>query len=197
MRMLLIAQFPAGRVAESSVAFYKDRSGKKERQIMADVAILIGSASDVETVRPCMDVLRSLKIEYSVAVSSAHRTPMRTERIVVEAEAAGAKVFICAAGMAAHLAGAVAARTMRPVIGLPIASSTLGGIDSLLSTVQMPSGFPVATVAINGSRNAAWLAAQILALHDLDLWQRLLEAREDMAQAVEQASANLDHAAER
>lgn len=163
---------------------------------MAQVAILVGSASDTEVVRPCLDVLRSLKLDYTVAITSAHRTPARTERLIAEAEAAGARVFICAAGLAAHLAGAVAARTLRPVIGLPIASSTIGGMDALLSTVQMPSGFPVATVAINGARNAAWLAAQILALHDLDLWQKLLEAREDMARSTEQASTNLEHAAE-
>ena len=163
---------------------------------MPAVAVIIGSMSDMDKVRPCLDVLRSLDIDYSATVSSAHRTPERTERLVAEAEASGVKVFICAAGMAAHLAGAVAARTLRPVIGLPVSGSPLNGMDSLLSTVQMPSGFPVATVAINGARNAAWLAAQILALHDIDLWQKLLEAREDMAKGVEQAAENLTHAAD-
>lgn len=160
------------------------------------VAVFIGSSSDVDKVRPCLEVLRTLEIEFTATITSAHRTPERTERLVAEAEASGVKVFICAAGMAAHLAGAVAARTLRPVIGLPISSGTLNGTDALFSTVQMPSGFPVATVAINGARNAAWLAAQILALDNIELWQKLLQARDDMAQAVEQASVNLTHGSE-
>lgn len=163
---------------------------------MPEVAVIMGSASDMDTVKPCIEILRRLDISYTATVSSAHRTPARTEKLIADAEASGVKVFICAAGMAAHLAGAVAARTMRPVIGLPIGGSNLAGMDALFSTVQMPSGFPVATVAINGARNAAWLAAQILALHDLDLWQKLLEAREEMAQAVEQSAASLAHASE-
>lgn len=163
---------------------------------MPQVAVIIGSISDADKVRPCLEVLRSLGVDYTFTVSSAHRTPERTERLVAEAEAGGVKVFICAAGMAAHLAGAVAARTMRPVIGIPMSGSPLQGADALYSTVQMPAGFPVATVAIDGARNAAWLAAQILALHDLDLWQKLLEAREEMARGVEQAAMNLSHASE-
>ena len=130
---------------------------------MAQVVIMMGSKSDEEKVSPCVDVLRSLGISYLFTVSSAHRTPERTEKILREQEAAGAKVFICAAGMAAHLAGAVAARTTRPVIGIPVSGGLMGGMDAMLATVQMPPGFPVATVAMDkaGARNAAWLAAQI------------------------------------
>ena len=125
---------------------------------MAQVVIMMGSKSDEEKVSPCVDVLRSLGISYLFTVSSAHRTPERTEKILREQEAAGAKVFICAAGMAAHLAGAVAARTTRPVIGIPVSGGLMGGMDAMLATVQMPPGFPVATVAMDkaGARNAAW-----------------------------------------
>ena len=132
---------------------------------MAHVVILMGSKSDEEKVSPCVDVLKSLGIDYVFTVSSAHRTPERTEALVRDEEARGARVFICAAGMAAHLAGAVAARTSRPVIGIPVSGGGLAGMDALFSTVQMPPGFPVATVALDkaGARNAAWLAAQILA----------------------------------
>ena len=139
---------------------------------MADVCILMGSASDEEKVAPCMGVLKELGISHTVTVSSAHRTPERTDSIVREAEAAGCKVFICAAGMAAHLAGAMAAGTTLPVIGIPIKSS-LDGMDALLATVQMPSGIPVATVAIDGAKNAAFLAAEILALGDVELTEKL------------------------
>ena len=153
---------------------------------MAQVVVLMGSASDEEIVSPCMEILRNLGIEYSVTVSSAHRTPERTERIVREQEAAGCRVFICAAGMAAHLAGAVAARTDRPVIGIPVSGKSLAGNDALYSTVQMPPGFPVATVALDkaGARNAAWLAAQILAVSDDALRGRIREARRKMAEDV-------------
>ena len=135
---------------------------------MASVVILMGSISDEEKVAPCAEILGRLGIDFYLTVTSAHRTPERTARIVAEQEKAGAKVFICAAGMAAHLAGAVAAKTVRPVIGIPISGTAFGGMDALLSTVQMPPGFPVATVACDkaGARNAAWMAAQILALSD-------------------------------
>ena len=130
---------------------------------MAQVVIMMGSKSDEEKVSPCVDVLRSLGISYLFTVSSAHRTPERTEKILREQEAAGAKVFICAAGMAAHLAGAVAARTTRPVIGIPVSGGLMGGMDAMLATVQMPPGFPVATVAMDkaGARNAAGMAAHL------------------------------------
>ncbi|GFH62991.1 MAG: 5-(carboxyamino)imidazole ribonucleotide mutase [Candidatus Desulfovibrio kirbyi] len=153
----------------------------------ADVVILIGSKSDEALVAPCVEILRDLGIACVFTVSSAHRTPERTRRLIREHEAAGARVFVCAAGMAAHLAGAVAAHTTRPVIGIPIAGETLGGMDALLSTVQMPAGFPVATVALNktGARNAAWLAAQILALSDPELRDKLEKKRARMRDAVE------------
>lgn len=153
------------------------------------VAIFIGSASDEPTVSPCADVLKSLGIPFLFTVTSAHRTPERTERLVRELETQGCEVFICAAGMAAHLAGVVCALTLRPVIGIPVAASALGGMDALLATVQMPPGFPVATVALDkpGARNAAWLAARILALHDPALAARLHEARAQMVLDVEAA----------
>ena len=116
---------------------------------MAQVAIFIGSASDEPVIAPCAEVLRKLGVSYRFTVTSAHRTPERTEALVRELEAEGCRVFICAAGMAAHLAGAVAARTLKPVIGIPVSGAALGGMDALLSTVQMPPGFPVATVALD------------------------------------------------
>lgn len=161
---------------------------------MIEVGIFIGSISDEETVRPCAEVLDALGIAYVFTVSSAHRTPARTEALVDRLEQDGCKVFICAAGMAAHLAGAVAARTIRPVIGIPVTASSLGGMDALLATVMMPPGFPVATVALDkaGARNAAWLAAQMLALNDADLAGRLREARAAFVRDVEQAAARLE-----
>lgn len=162
---------------------------------MPKVAIFMGSLSDEPQVSPCASVLKSLEIPYIFTVTSAHRTPERTERLVRELEKEGVQVFICAAGMAAHLAGAVAARTTKPVIGIPVSNPALGGMDALLSTVQMPPGFPVATVALDkpGARNAAWLAAQILALHDTALAARLAEARHTFQDDVEKASAELRH----
>jgi 5-(carboxyamino)imidazole ribonucleotide mutase len=150
----------------------------------------MGSISDEETVRPCAELLEKLGIGFNIAVSSAHRTPERTEMLVREADRNGCRVFICAAGMAAHLAGAVAARTIRPVIGIPVTASSLGGLDAILSTLMMPPGFPVATLAPDkaGARNAAWLAAQILALDDEGLASRLREERAVMARGVEEDS---------
>ena len=160
------------------------------------IAILIGSISDEEKMRPCSKVLDSLGIEHLFTVTSAHRTLERTERIIRECEAGGCQIFICAAGLAAHLAGAVAARTIKPVIGVPLsnAGSALGGLDAMLSTVQMPPGYPVATVALDGAgaKNAAWLAASILALGDAELAGRIRAAREGFAQDVETAAAKLN-----
>ena len=153
---------------------------------MAQVVIMMGSKSDEEKVSPCVDVLRSLGISYLFTVSSAHRTPERTEKILREQEAAGAKVFICAAGMAAHLAGAV--------IGIPVSGGLMGGMDAMLATVQMPPGFPVATVAMDkaGARNAAWLAAQILAVADPALDEKIRAARAKMQAGVEEAAAEIE-----
>ena len=154
----------------------------------AKVAVFIGSASDEATVAPCADILKKLGIPFRFTVTSAHRTPERTAELV------GCEVFICAAGMAAHLAGAVAARTMKPVIGIPVAASPLGGMDALLATVQMPPGFPVATVALDkaGARNAAWLAAQILALHDPELAHKIRISRERFKSDVAVAGAEIE-----
>ena len=159
----------------------------------ACVAMFMGSASDEELVRPCLEVLDQLHIPYFVTVTSAHRTPERTEALVRDLEAKGVRVFICAAGMAAHLAGAVAARTLKPVIGIPLAASPLGGMDALLSTVQMPPGFPVATVSLDkaGARNAAWLAAQILAVGDPALHEKVEAARAKMRADVDKAGEEI------
>lgn len=130
-----------------------------------DVAVLMGSASDWKHMRPAVAVLRELGLRFRVHVTSAHRTPQRTVEIVHTAEEDGCQVFICAAGMAAHLAGAVAAHTVRPVLGVPLPGGVLDGVDALLSTVQMPGGVPVATFAVGsaGARNAAFFAAQVVA----------------------------------
>jgi 5-(carboxyamino)imidazole ribonucleotide mutase len=137
------------------------------------VGILVGSKSDLPVMEKCTNRFEDLGIDYELEVRSAHRNPEAVAEYVTSAPEHGIRVFICAAGMAAHLAGAVAARTNLPVIGIPIAAGTLGGFDALLATVQMPSGVPVATVAVNGAANAAVLAAQILALSDSELAQRL------------------------
>ncbi|KUJ96515.1 MAG: 5-(carboxyamino)imidazole ribonucleotide mutase [Desulfonauticus sp.] len=160
---------------------------------MPKVAIFMGSKSDLDKVKPCSQVLEELGIDYFMTITSAHRTPERTATLIKEMEEKGCEVFICAAGMAAHLAGVVASKTLKPVIGIPI-NASLGGLDALLSTVQMPPGFPVATVAIDkaGAKNAAWLAAQILALKDANLAQRLREAREKFVQEVEEASKEVE-----
>ena len=135
---------------------------------MAQVAIFIGSASDEPVIAPCAEVLRKLGVSYRFTVTSAHRTPERTEALVRELEAEGCRVFICAAGMARTFQNIRLFHNLKPVIGIPVSGAAMGGMDALLSTVQMPPGFPVATVALDkaGARNAAWLAAQILALTD-------------------------------
>jgi len=160
---------------------------------MTKVAIFMGSKSDLDLVRPCAEVLKSLEIEHLMTITSAHRTPLRTKELVQDMEAKGCRIFICAAGMAAHLAGAVAAQTIKPVIGIPLAASSLNGWDALLATVQMPPGFPVGTVALDkaGARNAAWMAAQILALEDEALAAKIRKAREKMASDVERAAQEL------
>lgn len=148
---------------------------------MSFVGILMGSESDWPIMRKCTEVLERLGIDFEVRVSSAHRTPEATAAYVADAAERGCAVFICGAGMAAHLAGAVAAHTVRPVIGVPIDSGPLQGFDALLATVQMPGGIPVATVAVGGAgaRNAAYLAGQILALNDAQLAAALAADREE------------------
>jgi 5-(carboxyamino)imidazole ribonucleotide mutase len=149
------------------------------------VAILMGSDSDLPIMEASFVVLEKLGITFEAKVTSAHRTPEATHTYVKDADQRGCAAFICAAGMAAHLAGAVSANTLRPVIGVPI-NGSLDGLDALLSTVQMPGGIPVATVAIGkaGAKNAAYLAAQIMAVGDADLHQKIIAEREENAQAV-------------
>lgn len=161
---------------------------------MPQVAIFMGSKSDEATVRPCAEILDKLAISYVFTITSAHRTPERTTKLVHDLEKDGVQVFICAAGLAAHLAGAVAAKTIRPVLGIPITGSSLGGWDALLATVQMPPGFPVGTLALDkvGARNAAWLAAQILALQNSLLAERIISERQKMIAQVEDDAASLN-----
>ena len=151
---------------------------------MKKVAILMGSDSDLPVVEKGIAVLCELNIPHEVHVFSAHRTPEEASDFVSAAKENGFGVIIAAAGMAAHLAGAVAAKTVLPVIGIPISCKNTGGFDALLSTVQMPSGIPVATVAIDGAANAAYLAAQILALSDDDLYNKLSDMRESGREKV-------------
>ena len=160
---------------------------------MTSVAIFIGSISDKDVLQPCSDILTDLGIPHLYTVTSAHRTPERTDSLVRDLEADGCQVFICAAGMAAHLAGAVAARTIKPVLGVPVNASPLGGMDALLSTVQMPPGFPVGTLAVDkaGARNAAWMAAQILALNDPAIAEKIKKARQGFVEAVEKAAQDM------
>ena len=153
-------------------------------QAMKKVAIIMGSDSDMPIVSKATDTLTSLGIPFEVHVYSAHRTPEQARDFALSARANGFGVIIAAAGMAAHLAGAIAANTTLPVIGIPCKSSTFDGIDALLSTVQMPSGIPVATVAINGGVNAALLSAQILAVEDKSLAEALERRRADASKAV-------------
>ena len=143
------------------------------------VSILMGSKSDYETMKEAAKTLESFGVKYELIISSAHRSPKRTKEYIANAEKKGVKVFIAAAGMAAHLAGAVAAYTTKPVLGVPMSGSNLASMDSLFSTVQMPSGIPVGTLAIGkaGATNAAYLAMQILAIYDVDLAQKLKEDR--------------------
>ncbi len=150
------------------------------------VAVLMGSDSDLPVMQEALNVLEAFHIPHEVRILSAHRTPEATRDFVIEADSRGCGVFIAGAGLAAHLAGAVAAHTLRPVIGVPIDSGPLRGLDALLSTVQMPGGIPVATVAIGkaGARNAGHLAAQILALSDDELADGLVRQRAEAAKAV-------------
>ncbi|MBI5342561.1 MAG: 5-(carboxyamino)imidazole ribonucleotide mutase [Deltaproteobacteria bacterium] len=153
----------------------------------------MGSKSDAEVMAEASRVLDALGIPFTTTVSSAHRSPGRTQKLVREAEKKGYSVIIAGAGMAAHLAGVVAAETVLPVIGVPLASSPLSGLDSLLSTAQMPGGVPVATMAIGkaGAQNAAYLAAQILALSDAKLRKKLVERRREMAKTVAETAKEI------
>ena len=158
------------------------------------VAILMGSDSDLPVMAECVKVLESYGIVYDVRVLSAHRTPAAAIRYARAAEARGIRVFVCGAGGAAHLAGAIAAHTPLPVIGVPLANSPLAGFDALLATVQMPPGVPVATVGVGamGAANAGHLAAQILASRDTTLRRKVARRRAAMARAVLEKSKGLD-----
>ncbi|MEC7389724.1 MAG: 5-(carboxyamino)imidazole ribonucleotide mutase [Pseudomonadota bacterium] len=149
------------------------------------VSVLMGSDSDLPIMEASFEILRKFNIPFEVKVTSAHRTPKATHDFVTDADKRGCAAFICAAGMAAHLAGAVSATTLKPVIGVPI-NGSLDGLDSLLSTVQMPGGIPVATVAIGkaGAKNAAYLAAQIIGVSDPDMHQKLIKERADNAASI-------------
>ena len=157
------------------------------------VAILMGSDSDLPVMRSTIEVLDKFSITKEVKITSAHRTPEATKAYIKDAEARGCAVFIAAAGLAAHLAGAVAATTTKPVIGVPLDAGPLSGMDALLATVQMPGGIPVGTVAIGkaGAKNAAYLAAQILALQDADLAETITAERAQMTRDVQKKDAAL------
>ena len=158
---------------------------------MRKVGIIMGSDSDLPIVAKATDVLKSLEIPFEVHVYSAHRTPEEARDFALQARENGFGVIIAAAGMAAHLAGALAANTILPVIGIPCKGGALDGLDDLLSTVQMPSGIPVATVALNGGANAALLAAQMLSLEDEALAEKLLSRRAAEKAAVLEKDAGI------
>jgi len=152
------------------------------------VAIIMGSASDWGVMRAAVETLKNFAVDFDVTVASAHRTPQKVHDYVKSSDA---QIFIAAAGMAAHLAGVVASLTTKPVIGVPINSEPFKGLDSLLSTVQMPGGVPVATMAVNGAKNAALFAVELLALCDDELAKKLIAYREQMAETIELKDKNL------
>lgn len=155
------------------------------------VAVLMGSDSDWPVVKGACAQLKELEIPFEAHILSAHRTPAPAAQFAAQARANGFGVILCAAGMAAHLAGAIAANTTLPVIGIPMKGGAMDGMDALLATVQMPSGIPVATVALNGAKNAAVLAAQMLAIQDERLARRLDEARVEMARQIQEKEEKL------
>lgn len=157
------------------------------------IAIFIGSDSDYDVVKDALEILKEFEVPFALEVTSAHRSPSRTVELVKSYEEKGVEVFIAVAGKAAHLAGVVASHTVLPVIGIPVESSTLGGLDALLSTVQMPKGVPVATMGLgkSGASNAALLAVQILGLKDSALMSKMRDYREKMASQVESKSKKI------
>lgn len=158
---------------------------------MKKVGIIMGSDSDLPIVQKVVDMLKSLEIPYEVHIYSAHRTPVEARDFAVNARENGFGALICAAGMAAHLAGAIAANTTLPVVGIPCKGGMMDGLDALLATVQMPTGIPVATVAINGAANAALLCAQIIAVEDKELAQKLDAKRKADAAKVLEKDRNI------
>jgi len=157
------------------------------------VAIFIGSDADHDVVKDALAILKEFKVSFALEVTSAHRSPARTLKLIKDYEEKGVEVFIAVAGKAAHLAGIVAAHTVKPVIGVPVESSSLDGLDALLSTVQMPKGVPVATMGLgkSGASNSALLAIQILSLNDPSLVKKLKESREKMAAQIEAKSKKI------
>lgn len=151
---------------------------------MKKVGIIMGSDSDLPVVQKAVDMLKSLEVPYEVHIYSAHRTPVEARDFAINARSNGFGALICAAGMAAHLAGAIAANTTLPVVGIPCKGGMMDGLDALLATVQMPTGIPVATVAINGAANAALLCAQMIAIEDKDLAAKLDAKRKSDAEKV-------------
>ena len=158
---------------------------------MKKVAIIMGSDSDLPIVEKAIEVLKQYQVPFEVHIYSAHRTPEKAREFAIKARKNNIGVIIAAAGKAAHLAGAIAANTTLPVIGIPIKSSTLDGLDALLSTVQMPSGVPVATVAIDGAQNSALLAIQMLAIEDKELAEKLEEAKKENERKVLEKDAKI------
>lgn len=155
------------------------------------VLVIVGSDSDLPVMQDAAKVLGEFGVSYEMTISSAHRSIERTDELIEKAKTSGVKVIIAGAGMAAHLAGVIAARFPLPVIGVPLQSGVLSGIDALLSTMQMPPGIPVATVAINGAKNAGLLAVQILATADKSLEEKLKEYKQKLAQVVEEKAKNI------
>lgn len=159
---------------------------------MKKVLIILGSDSDLPLIKEAAKVLEEFGVGYEMTISSAHRSPERTKELIEKAKTEGIKVIIAAAGMAAHLAGVVAALFPLPVIGIPVKTESLNGIDALLSTMQMPPGVPVATVAINGAKNAGLLAVQILATSDKSLENKIIEYKKRLAEGVEEKARKLE-----
>lgn len=159
---------------------------------MKKVLIISASDSGIETIKESAKILDEFGVKYELTISSAHRSPERTKRLVEKAQKDGVKIIICGAGLAAHLAGVVAAHFPLPVIGIPLSSGPLNGVDALLATMQMPPGIPVATVAINGARNGGLLAVQILATADKSLEDKLVEYKKSLARGVEEKAKKLE-----
>ncbi|MBI2315302.1 5-(carboxyamino)imidazole ribonucleotide mutase [Candidatus Daviesbacteria bacterium] len=157
-----------------------------------EVLILTGSDSDLPKMEEAAKILKEFGVKFEMTISSAHRSPERTEELIEEAKSSGVKVIIVGAGMAAHLAGVIASRFPLPVIGVPLESGTLSGVDAFLSTLQMPPGMPVATMAINGARNAGILAVQILATSNPQLKEKLVAYKKRLAMEVEEKAVSLN-----
>jgi 5-(carboxyamino)imidazole ribonucleotide mutase len=183
--------FPADRLGVLNLVWVKCALFVFQEVTMKKVGIIMGSDSDLPIIKKATDMLTALEIPFEVHIYSAHRTPVEARDFAVNARANGFGALICAAGMAAHLAGAIAANTTLPVIGIPCKGGMMDGLDALLATVQMPTGIPVATVAVNGGANAALLAAQILAVSDAQIAAKLDAKRIADAQVVLQKDATV------